>query len=358
MLQPEANIFVVDRARIPAIRSVVQDGKLHELGELRDFRWHAELERLMPPAETLAISYVALKPNEVLRPHTHPIQSMMIFYRGAGTMLGQRPQPVRQGDVVVVPPGCEHGFVGGPDGLWGLSIQFGHGLYTAPDRPRVVFSDEEYDLAQLCAHNRERLGRFEQKPFFRILGDGTLEDSNRRRTFLDALQVWVNGNQTLLFTRQGTCRDPSYAPIFLKHLHEEMGHDRLHADRQDGGHPGAAPETSTVRDPALEAITSWFPYQMLVLDNVEKAAIIHLVIENASISYHRIAKPHLARYVNTEYFDVHLAVDAEHAALGEELLRNQHPRTYRRLKVIIDDAWDMLEAMTDRVTDLTLAVDG
>lgn len=350
MNEQQQNVFVLNRDAIPAIHSVEQDDKQHDIGELRDFRWQAQLEQFMPPATDLSISWVALQHEQVLEPHTHPIQSMMIFYRGSGRMLGQKPQAVGEGDIVVVPSGCEHGFVGGPQGLYALSIQFGNGLYTRPDAPRVMFSDEGYGLPQLVAHNRERLAEFRRKPLFELIQDGTLGDPKKRKTFLDALQIWVDGNQTLLFSRQASCRDPSYEPIFFQHMLEEMGHEKLHARREDA----ASRATSTLRDPALEAITAWFPYQMLLLDNIEKAAIIHLVIENASIAYHELAKPHLSRYVNTEYFDVHIEADGGHAALGEELLRGQDARTYLRLKEVIDEAWDMLGAMTDRVVELTL----
>jgi len=110
-----------------------------------------------------------------------------------------------------------------------------------------------------------------------------------------------------------------------------------------------------VRDSIMEAITNWFTYQMFVLDNAEKAAIIHLVIENASAAYHRAARPVLGKYVNNHYFDVHIDGDAEHAAMGERLLGRETPQTYARLKSVVDEAWNMIGAMTDRVVELTRA---
>ena len=99
--------------------------------------------------------------------------------------------------------------------------------------------------------------------------------------FLDTLQIWVGtGNQTLLFSRQATTRDPAFEATFLQHMHEEMGHEVLHRSRADG----SGTETKA-RDPLMEAITNWFAYQMYVLDNAEKTAIIHLVIERASAAY-------------------------------------------------------------------------
>jgi hypothetical protein len=94
---------------------------------------------------------------------------------------------------------------------------------------------------------------------------------------------------------------------------------------------------------------------MHVLDNVEKTAIIHLVIENASAAYHARAMPVLAKYTNQQYFDVHVEADHEHAAMGVALLGQESPRTYARLKDIVGEAWDMVGAMVDRVAELTHA---
>jgi hypothetical protein len=276
---------------------------------------------------------------------------MMVFYAGSGSMLGDRQGPVQEGDVVVVPAGREHGFKGGAGGLSALSIQFGAGLYTNPSDPRVLFSKEQDSLESLLAYTDKRAAEFTTRPIFELFTDGTLDDPKRRQVFLDTLQIWVDGNQTLLFTRQASTLDPVYEETFLRHMQEEMGHDVLHRSRADGS--GSAPKA---RDPQMEAITNWFAYQMYVLDNAEKTAIIHLVIEKASATYHRKARPALAKYLNDEYFELHVEADDGHAAMGAQLLRSESPRTYARLRKIIGEAWDMIGAMTDRVTEVTRAV--
>lgn len=132
-------IQVVKRGTIPPITSVEQDGEVHLLGELRDFRWSDRLREFMPDPEQLSVSWVVLKSGETLQTHVHPIQSMMVVYEGSGEMLGDLERPIARGDVIVVPAGRRHGFTGGAAGLHALSIQFGAGLYTAPEKPRVVF---------------------------------------------------------------------------------------------------------------------------------------------------------------------------------------------------------------------------
>ncbi|MCV7197938.1 hypothetical protein [Mycobacterium angelicum] len=343
---------VVPREAIPAIRSVEQDGVIHALGELRDFRWHHALAGFLPPSSEFAISWVRLGSGEQLDTHVHPIQSMMIFFEGWGTLDGDITRQVAGGDVVVVPPGCHHGFVAGPEGLSGVSIQFGTGLYTNPEEPRVLFADESTAHAKLLAWNRERIEEFGRLPVFDLLADGTLEDPYKRKRYQDALQIWVDGNQTLLFSRQASVRDQLFEKVFFGHMTEELGHDALHADRADVADPDEPP----FRDAIMEAITEWFAHQMFVLDDVEKAAIVHLVIENASSVYHRKAMPILAKYLNNNYFELHVEADDEHAAMGEELVRKVGPRTYERLEQVLGQAWTMIGAMTNRLVELTRAV--
>jgi mannose-6-phosphate isomerase-like protein (cupin superfamily) len=204
------DISVVSRDAIPPISSVNQDGEVHQLGELRDFRWNDKLRNFMPDSSAFSVSWVRLGPGEVLEPHVHPIQSLMVFYEGSGQLLGDLARPVAADDVVLVPGGCLHGFVGGPDGLAALSIQFGEGLYTSPEKPRVMFADSDNTLAGLLAYNEERIKRFLERPIFTLLADGTLEDARKRKAYNDALQIWVDGNQLLLLSRQATCVDPAY----------------------------------------------------------------------------------------------------------------------------------------------------
>jgi hypothetical protein len=344
---PAEQIQVIPRNTIAPIRRVEQGGELHELGELRDFRWNDQLRNFMPAR--FSVSWVRLEEGEVLEPRVSPIPSMMVFYEGSGEILGDLCRPVAKEDVVVMPSGCKHGFVGGPGGLCALSIQFGEGLYAKPERSRPLLTHSEQTLSGLKDYNQERLEAFMRRPIFGLLRDGTLHNDRKRQAYLDALQTWVEGNQALIYSRQASCYDPICQDVFLRHMREEIGHDVLHAARA-----GTKPSPwQSKRDPIMEALTNWFTYQMFVLDNVEKAAIVHLVLENASSVYHQHSMPVLGKYMKNEYFEVHVESDAEHARMGEDLLRNESPRTYARLRHIVGEAWDMIGAMADRLVDIT-----
>ncbi|EKD76949.1 MAG: hypothetical protein ACD_42C00524G0001, partial [uncultured bacterium] len=231
--------------------------------------------------------------------------------------------------------------------LWALSIQFGVGLYTDPKNPRVTFLENNCTFESLLALNQRCIEEFKQCRFLTMLTDSTLNNSNKRQRYVDALQIWSDSNQDLLFARQGTTSDTTFTPIFLQHMFEEVGHDRVHADRGEKFKSGA----TLTEDPIIEAVANWFICQMFRKDNTEKAALIHLVIENGSDIYHKIARPILKATVNDHYFELHEA-DTEHAKLGLQLLNHLSAAQYKELHHIVEKGWKMLACMTNRVCEL------
>ncbi|PIZ04348.1 MAG: hypothetical protein COY58_04800 [Gammaproteobacteria bacterium CG_4_10_14_0_8_um_filter_38_16] len=347
----DIDITVVPKNDIPAISQIEKDGKTEILGELRDFRWHDELKKFLPPEEVVSFSWVKLNPDETLRPHEHTTASMIICYRGNGTFIGKKNRTLNEGDVVAVPAHCLHGFTGGhPDGLFALSIQFGYGLYTDPKNPRVTFIDETHTFESLLAFNKQCIEDFTHCRFLKMLTDGTLDNPRKRQCYVDALQIWSNLNQDLLFARQGTTSNKKFAPVFLQHMFEEVGHDDVHRDR----HESFDTSKTLTEDPIIEAIANWFICQMFRKDNAEKAALIHLVIENGSDIYHKIARPILKETVNDEYFQLHEA-DTAHAEIGIALLNHLSAAQYKAVHHTVEKGWKMLSCMTNRICEL---VDG
>jgi quercetin dioxygenase-like cupin family protein len=337
----DAQFRIVKRAAIPAITSVEHDGTHHALGELRDFRWSDELRAFMPDPSEFSVSWVALRHGETLAPHVHPIQSMMVVYKGSGQMLGDLVRSIAEGDVVVVPPGRLHGFTGGPEGLFALSIQFGEGLYTAPESPRVVFSDQESSLEALLRANAKRALGFVARPIFELLRDGTLEHAACFDAFASGIGIWRHGIRDLMLLRQVSSGNPRYEAAF----------------RLAAGAPGAEgerPREPSVRDPAIEAIAGWFSYQMYLLDDAEKAVLTHLVLASASSIFDERAAAALAHSKGRRLPSL-APVAARAQASAAELLQYESPRGYARLRGIVGEAWDMIEAMTDRVVSLTRA---
>jgi quercetin dioxygenase-like cupin family protein len=335
---------VISRENIPVIKTVEVNNEVHNLGELRDFRWSDQLRAFMPEAKEISVSWVKLDQGEALAPHLHPIQSMMIVYSGSGQLTGDLCRSIAKDDVVVVPAGCAHGFVGGPGGLWALSIQFGEGLYTRPEKARVVFVEDVQTLPALATYAAERLSTFSRGAIFSLLDDGTLSAPVGRAFFLDAIRLLLARYDSLLIARQATCRDEKFESAFRSHLRARASLQAIVSVNVPGR-----------RDSVLEAFLDWFSHQMYVLDNAEKAAITYLVLEPAAQAYWRHGEGLLAQHLGHKPASPAIG-GSQSLATYLELLRNESAETYGRLRQIVQEAWDMLEAMTDRLVQLTRAV--
>jgi hypothetical protein len=198
----------------------------------------------------------------------------------------------------------------------------------------------------LIAYNTTLLERHKRLRTFQMFNDGTLNDPGQRDMFFACLQVFARHFQTMLFARQAHCADDRYGVLFMKHLREEIGHDDvLRNDR------GRAEE---VWDPVLEGAAAWFISRMTILDNIEKLAIIHLVLESSGAYMGSLTRHTMTRYGSAEYFSLHDELDMSHVTIALEPLRRQPPETIARVKVVIEQAWRMLDTYTERVAALVL----
>jgi len=331
----DARITIVKRDTIPPLQAA--DTALGEgIGELRDFRWNDQLRAFMPDVSDLSVSWVRLEPGEILQPRAHSVDSLMVVYGGSADIVGGVTRAVAAEDVVVLPSGCEHGFVGGPQGLFALSIQLGE---AAPSSDREQPQNAEHTLEGLLEYNAARLEEFQNRAIFELWSDGTLDDPTRHAKYRDALRSWISKSSALLLVRQANCSDAKYTPSFLAQLVEEWGRGILVDPALIRVSEGAG------RDPVLSALADWFTRQMYVLDNVEKVAIVDLVVTGANAALGR----------SDDGCRVWAHGYAERAAETSLLLRGEAPHTYARLHQIVAEAWDMVGALTDRVVELTNA---
>ncbi len=335
---PGGEVRIVKRADIPRIVSVEQDGHVHQVGELRDFRWSDALRRFMPSESVFSVSWVGLAEGEMLQVHTHPTQSMMIVYAGQGDLMGDLCRVVKEGDTIVVPPGRRHGFVGGKGGMYALSIQFGEGLYTKPEDPRVIFVDHKNSLSALLEYNEGRTALFGKHRVFDLFHDGTLEDPARQAFLGRVLRGIVLGGRKLLSSATATSGETTYESAFtgcLRHLFASSLYD-VDASRRG----------ERFWDPILEATTDWFAYQMCVLDDAEKLAMAFLVLRNVDATYRWHA---LGGHAGGRPSEVS---GLGPASVGVELLRNETAQTYARLRRLVRESWDMVDAAADRIVQL------
>jgi hypothetical protein len=204
---------------------------------------------------------------------------------------------------------------------------------------------------EFLAYNQLRMQQTLQNPFFSMLKDPQdkiLLSAKSRQTCLDALQVCSNFFQRMILLRQGTCYEKDFHAMFLDHLKEEFGHDELLAARV---------EKNEMKDALLHATSGWFSHQMIVLDNIEKAALVHLTLEMGGYYYHSWAKAKLDDEVDSDYFGIHSDADEDHGEMVLELLKNRTPSVYQRLANIVDQGWKMIDAMTGRVAFLAKTAD-
>lgn len=327
-------ITIVKRDTIPPVQAASSvDGE--SLGERRDFRWHDQLREFMPGPADLSVSWLQLGPGEQLLPRALTVDSLMVVYRGSADVVGDLQRTVAAEDVVVVPSGCRHGFIGGPQGLFALSIQLGEEQAQEAIEPAP---DQQHTLASLISYNDARLAQFRQRPIFDLVTSGTLEDPIRRAACRDGLKLWAAHSAGLLIVRQAACTDPMYVQAFRSQVATEL------ARGTSVGRVVASAAGKTFRDPTLVAFADWFTRQMYLLDNVEKVAIVDLVLASANAA--------LGQIDETCRFSENTAENLLDSSL---LLRGQSARTYQRLHAIVGEAWDMLGAMTDRMVELTNA---
>jgi hypothetical protein len=199
---------------------------------------------------------------------------------------------------------------------------------------------------ELLAFNDQLLERHKRLRCFRFFTDGTLEDAAKREIFLACLQALARHFQETLFMRQAHCAAEPYRGLFMRHFREEVGHDDvLRADR------GRSDE---MWDPIIEGVGAWFTSRMSVLDNIEKTAIVHLVLESSGAYMGSLSRKTMPRFGSANYFALHDELDDSHVTLALAPLRQQSLETLTRLRTLVEQAWRMIDTWADRVASLVL----
>lgn len=332
----EGQVQVVKKASIPPLRTIDKDGAVRVIGDFRDFRWSEELRLFLENASDFSMSWAHLEHGEVLEPHVHPIQSMMVIYQGAGEVIGDLHSPLRAGDVLVVPAGCSHGFVGGPEGMYALTVQLGQGFYTDPTKPRITFVDAEKSLSALLAHNERRLHAFTKRPSFEELAGGKPLEQGACEATLLRLYSWFANTQKVLVARQAGAIGKPHEATLGSQLAE------LFAQK-------AGPSVDVGReDTLLTAYKSWFIHQMFLLDELETLVLTDLVLEPAN----RALEEHIGRSLGSRSRVASAVSRARASSVDEAVLSKATPRTYARLREVSEEGWDMMDAVVDRLAAL------
>jgi quercetin dioxygenase-like cupin family protein len=357
-LKPQVVPHVVRRQDMPAIHTVIENGREQVLGILKEFRRHEAMSAFLPKDFSVAIAWVHLDPGQTLETHVHPVDSMILICRGKALAFGDYVGDLNEGDGLLVPHGSRHGFTGaGEDGFWGLSIQFNsRGLYEDLDDPWAKFLDLEAvrlpptndgPLDALFANNARHLDHFAKHRLFSMVANGDFDSEKKRERFFDCFQVWSDHFQHMVLARAALTMDRRFGAVARGHLTDELGHDDVLSSARQAGRQ--------LWDPVLESLCSWFPWKVMTSSDEERLVLVHLVVEaSATVFYQQTARLFQASKAH-RHFDLHgHTVDNRHVELGTDLLRKMPVGDVGRLLDIQQRGWDTLGAVFARIADLLL----
>ena len=280
----------------------------------------------------------------------HPIESLYIMAEGHAKFFdGNIEKPLKAGDIILIPRGAKHGFIGaGENGYWALSIQMEQrGLYEDPDQPLVDFQEQSsLDLFdQLDQANNSYILKFSKNPIFKTLKE-IKQNKNLQDTFLDYLQILSDNFQKLLLLRSSLCNQDDFNKIFSYHLKDEFGHDeQLRNSRKN---------FKEIKDPIFESLCLWFNHKILQLDKIEQLYLINRIVEKSADEFYTRSYPYLSD-LKIDHFKEHAEHDSNHCEIGIELLKvNINHKNFKNLMILQEEAWEIIEAQYERLSTLIM----
>jgi quercetin dioxygenase-like cupin family protein len=348
---------VITRDEVPGMNRIVVDGREHDLGILKHWRKEPHLNAILPRGLDVSLAWVNLQRGQQLDVHIHPVHSLVVCCQGSVRSIGDLEATLHEGDIIVIPTGYRHGFIGGdPDGFWGLSIQLESlALYEDLDSPLVTFVEpalavEHVDAVTLLLQKNEYHGaEFARGRLFELLRSGYFADAARRAALLDVLEAWSSIYQKILFCRAAFTDHPKFAALARAHLADEIGHDESLRRGRD---------SLPIWDPVLDACAQWFVSRMLASDDAEQTVLVHLVLERAASAFYGEFKAAIPPGADgAAHFDQHAdaAIDIEHMKMGLDVLRGVPLRDHGSLVETQRRGWTMFNTMFARMAELVVA---
>lgn len=218
---------------------------------------------------------------------------------------------------------------------------------VALENPAIKSDKNYFTLENLLSTNQAYLAHFKQHPLFQKLLDFKKLSPKQQEIFLTWKELFAAEFQSIVHTRHAMTHDSMHKKMSLKHLQEEIGHDEMISAQ-------LPLEREIMHDPIIEAISTWFVHKMIVLDNLEKMVLMHLVLETSGDFFYPWAYQNNIFSGNSieSYIKLHVEADEEHSTIDIALLKNHAPYTYQRLLEVIQRGWIMMESMLYRVLSL------
>lgn len=211
---------------------------------------------------------------------------------------------------------------------------------------KIISEQSTFDL--LLKRNHQFISKYKKSSLLRLITSEQMSKKTTRIRLLDCIQVFSNYFQKAVMLRHILCETPKFLLITQTHLNEEFNHNlSLMQDRQ---------HKPPIWDPILDATASWFTWKMLTLNDEEKTVLIHLVLEASANVFFHMAHKVMQNYGETNYFEIHSELDERHEHMGFELLTNLPSEKYQRLFEIQKQGWSMLNAVCDRIAQITQTI--
>lgn len=271
-----------------------------------------QLINFLAAIPNIAINNLSLTSAEIYSFPPIPAQQILIVLDGTGK-LGDREAGIINGDLIIIPPKQSCRLLSGKDGLQATLFQLNN--KQASQQPNIEI---QLKIAQLLSTTEIRSHQFAQIALFESIKLGLLNDAEKFQLFTHCMQIWVSKNQTPLY-----------------HSKNEKKYN-----------------TIEFFDPMLEALIDWLNYQMIILDQIEKKILIKLVIEKAGAIYHTVVQSYVNPSLYNAFFTEHLKTYVLFSLTNDELYK-QNLSSLIRIHDFLDQGWNALEAIMDRILKIT-----
>ncbi len=342
-LEDVSDITVIKEQEIPAAFFIDVNHLEPQTLNLREFNNHPALKKFIDPNLQQNFCMITLKRQQHFPIQASKFKSIIVITQGE-ISLSQQQQPVYANSIILIPKGKTAQINAGESGAQLFVINFSrYSLSELIEKPELATRDQIDNVDSLLSWNQKQLEEFSKHPFFAKLSKFDQFSEKQKNAFLTWLENFAIHFQSMLQTRHAACINPSYKAVFFEHLKEEFCHDELLTKVIEKNRV-------LISDNISEAIFSWFTYQLMLLDNVEKAALLQLVLEaGGDVFFNTLNKSGVfSKHAVGNFIELHAEADVTHSTMVNHLLAGYTSETYKNLYKLLTQGWEMVNILLAR----------
>ncbi|MDE1462743.1 cupin domain-containing protein [Spartinivicinus poritis] len=319
-------------------------GESIDIGEYKVFNQRNKLDALFSGFEKeLFIAWISLQPNQTIPVHKRSMSSLIIVCKGAGKCIGEYDADLQEGDAISVPAETLHGLIANQnEPLTCLCIQSdGKPIYHTDDvKHRVKSEPANYFEAFISSKNKfeEQFRQVCQQTQKKIQENGLVFE----KVFYGYLKRWSQSFQQILFLRQSLVSDAEFSKIFSQHLDEEIGHDKY------------LEKFVYIKNQDIEAYCAWFERKIQLVSDVEKAIIVHTVLETAGEIFSANIQSRNKGKIS-EYIELHAELDEGHANICDPHIKDYVYSNFNKAVELCSDSWEILIKLFTTILSLSVS---